>query len=361
MGQSPRPRASVAAISPYVPGKGAEAGHADPLKLSSNENPHGMSPSAAEAIAAAATGLHRYPSVGHDGLRGAIGETLGLDPARIVCGNGSDELLTLIALAYAGEGAEVLYPEHGFGMYPIVGRMSGAEPVTARETDRRVDVDAMIAAATERTRVVYLANPANPTGTMLTLPELERLREGLPDAAVLVLDGAYAEYAEGYDGGASMVDRHPNVVMTRTFSKVHGLGGLRVGWMYAQEGVVETIMRIRPPFNLSPMQQAGAAAAIRDTAWVDTCRADNAAQRARLAAGLRQRGIAADPSEANFVLARFASPAAAEAADAALRRAGIVVRAVGSYGFPEGLRITVGTEADVTRVLDALEAHMAAA
>ena len=352
------PRPSIQAIAAYTPGEGAPAGATDPLKLSSNENPHGPSPSAAEAIAGAAGGLHRYPNVGHDALREAIGEAEGLDPARIVCGNGSDELLQLIALAYAGDGAEVLYPQHGFGMYPIVARASGAGPVIAPETDRRVDVEAMAAAATPRTRVAYVANPANPTGTFLSHAELRRLREALPETCLLVLDGAYAEFSEGYDGGASLVDERPDVVMTRTFSKIHGLGGLRVGWMYAQEPVIDAIMRIRPPFNLSPMQQAGAAAAIRDWEWVERCRIDNAAQRARLAAGLRQRGIAADDSEANFVLARFASPSEADAAERALRDRGIIVRKVASYGFPEGLRISVGTEADMTRVLDALEEHL---
>ena len=361
MGQGPTPRASVGAIDAYVPGASGAGEHPDPLKLSSNENPHGASPSAANAIAEASADLHRYPAPGHDGLRQAIGEVQGLDPARIVCGNGSDELLTLLALAYCGEGTELLYPEHGFGMYPIVARMSGAEPVTAPETERHVDVDAMLAAATPRTRVVMLANPANPTGSFLPLAEIRRLRDGLPPETLLVLDGAYAEFAEGYDGGASLVEEREDVVMTRTFSKIHGLGGLRVGWCYAPEGVVEALMRIRPPFNLSTPQMAGAAAAMRDTAWVESCRRDNAEQRARLRGGLAQLGIACDESHANFVMARFEGPDAAEAADAALRRAGIVVRKLGSYGFPSALRITVPDAAGTGRVLAALQAHMAPA
>ncbi|QBY01020.1 histidinol-phosphate transaminase [Rhodophyticola sp. CCM32] len=349
-----RPQPGILEIAPYKGGDSAITGVDTPLKLSSNENPFGPPPSAVAAMQAAAANIHRYPSTDHAPLRQAIAEMHGLDADRIIIGVGSDEVLTLLAMAFAGPGDEVLYPEYGFSMYPIFALSAGATPVVAPEAGRVVDVDALLARITPATRLIYLANPANPTTTLLENAELTRLADGLPAQCLLVLDGAYAEFAEGYDGGAAMVGARDNVVMTRTFSKLYGLGGLRVGWGYASPHVIDVLTRIRGPFNMSAIALAGAEAAVRDRAFARTCQQVNAEQRARLSGGLRQLGIQSDDSHTNFVLARFASETEALAADAYLKSQGILVRPVKGYGFPDALRITVGRPEDVTRVLDAL-------
>ncbi|MDO5646567.1 histidinol-phosphate transaminase [Paracoccus sp. (in: a-proteobacteria)] len=351
------PQPGIMDIALYVSGESALAGRDDVLKLSSNENPLGCSPRAAEAFQAAAGALHRYPSTDHAELRRAIGEVCGLDPDRIICGVGSDEVLQFIVQSFAGVGDEVITTEHGFSMYPILARMVGAVPVTVPEAERRIDIDAILAAVTDRTRIVFLANPANPTGTMLGVDELARLIAGLPETVILVHDGAYTEFTPG-DGGAGLVNQHPNVIMTRTFSKIHGLGGLRIGWGYAQRDIIDVLNRIRQPFNLSNAQMAAAEAAIRDTNFTAHCAAVNAEQRDRLRQSLIRQGIECDESFANFVLARFASPAQAQAADEALRADGILVRRVGGYGLPNALRITVGDAAGTTRVIDCLTRFM---
>ena len=348
------PKRGIMDIALYVSGESRLAGRDTVLKLSSNENPLGCSDAARAAYAAAADDLHRYPNTDHAPLRRAIGEVHGLDPDRIICGVGSDEVLQFVVHAFAGAGDEVITTEHGFSMYPILARMVGATPVTVPETERRIDIDAILAAVTDRTRVVFIANPANPTGTMLTQDEVQRLVDGLPQSVLLVHDGAYTEFAAGADGGAGLVDRHSNVIMTRTFSKIHGLGGLRIGWGYARGQIIDVLNRIRQPFNLSNAQMAAAEAAIRDTAFRDHCADLNARMRERLRNSLIQMGIGCDESFANFVLARFADAPEAEAADAALRADGILVRRVSSYGLPAALRITVGDEEGVTRVIDSL-------
>lgn len=348
------PQPGIMDISLYQGGAAHIDGQSDPLKLSSNENPFGASALAIAAVTDAATGLNRYPSTDHADLRRAIADVHNLDSQRIICGVGSDEILTLLALAFAGPGDEVLYTEHGFSLYRIFALSAGATPVVAPERDRRVDVDALIAKITDATRLIYIANPANPTGTVLDLEELTRLADAVPQTCLLVLDGAYAEFFEGYDGGAALVESRDNVVMTRTFSKLYGLGGLRVGWGYATQQVVDVLNRIRGPFNLSKIALAGAEAAVRDRDFVQMCLQANVEQRARLTNGLHQLGIACDDSQANFVLARFGSEAEALAADKHLKAAGILVRLVKGYGFAEALRITAGRPQDVTRVLDAL-------
>ena len=254
----------------------------------------------------------------------------------------------------------VITTQHGFSMYPILAHAVGATPVTVAEQDRRVDVDAILAAVTERTRIVFLANPANPTGTMLTGDELHRLAAGLPDTCLLVHDGAYTEFAEGFDGGAALVEAYPNVVMTRTFSKIHGLGGLRIGWGYARREVIDVLNRVRQPFNLSNAQMAAAEAAIRDTAFTAHCASENARLRRWMREQLVQMGLGCDESHANFLLARFADADQARACDAALRADGIIVRAVASYGLPQALRITIGDEAACRRVIGVISDFMAA-
>ncbi len=353
------PKPGIMDIALYVSGESSLAGRQDVLKLSSNENPYGCSPAAREAFLAAASQLHRYPATDHAGLRRAIGEVHGLDPDRIICGVGSDEVLQFIVQAFASVGDEVITTEHGFSMYPILARMVGATPVTVPERDRVVDVDQILTAVTDRTRVVFIANPANPTGTMLPPNELERLAAGLPDHVLLVHDGAYTEYAGDFDGGASLVERYPHVVMTRTFSKIHGLGGLRIGWGYARREIIEVLTRIRQPFNLSQAQMDSAEAAIRDVAFTRHCALENARWRAWMRDAFVQMGIGCDESHANFLLARFADPTQAQAADAALREAGILVRRVAGYGLPAALRITVGDETGCRRVVDCLSDFMA--
>lgn len=355
-----RPQPGIMDIALYQGGASKIDGQSDPLKLSSNENPFGCSPEAVQAVAAAAQTMHRYPTTDHASLREAISDVHGLPAGQIICGVGSDELLTLLAMAYAGPGDEVLYTEHGFSMYRIFALSAGATPVVAPESDRCLDVGALIAAITPATRLIYIANPANPTGTALGTDQLARLADAVPADCLLVLDGAYAEFFEGYDGGAGLVAARDNVVMTRTFSKLYGLGGLRVGWAFAPQHVIDTLNRVRGPFNLSTVSLAGAEAAMRDRAFVEKCLRENAEQRVRLTGGLRQLGILCDDSHANFVLARFADEAEARAADAHLKKAGILVRLVKGYGFPQALRITVGSAEDMTRVLDALAAFRGA-
>ena len=348
------PQPGIMEIALYQGGASHIDGVDNPLKLSSNENPFGPSEKAVEAIALAAVKAHRYPSTDHAALRAAIADVYGLTASRIIIGVGSDEILTLLSMAYAGPGDEVLYPEHGFSLYRIIALAAGATPVVAAEDGRTVDVDALLAAVTPKTRLVYLANPANPSGTMISETEVARLADALPDQCLLVLDGAYAEFVDGYDGGAEMVSARSNIVMTRTFSKIYGLGGLRVGWGYAPHEIIDVLNRIRGPFNMSGVALAGAEAAVRDQDFVTKCRQVNADERARLTGGLHQLGIAADESQANFVLARFRDEQEALAVDKHLKNHGILVRIVKGYGFPDALRITVGRPEDNTRVLEAL-------
>ncbi len=263
-------------------------------------------------------------------------------------------MLALLCQAYAGPRDEVLFTEHSFLMYPIYAMTAGATPVVVPERERTVDVDALLAAANRRTKLVYLANPANPTGTMISAAEVARLAEGLPPQALLVLDGAYAEYVEGYDGGAALVEARDNVVMTRTFSKIYGLGGLRIGWGYGPRHVVDVLNRIRGPFNLSATQLETAEAAVRDRGFVDHCRAENARMRNWLAGALAELGVPSDTSMANFILARFASQEEAEACDAFLQKQGLIVRRVAGYKLPHCLRITIGDQASCRQVAHAV-------
>ena len=348
------PQPGIMDIALYQGGAGHVEGVANVVKLSSNENPFGPSEAAKETFRKAAYELHRYPSTDHGPLRAAIGEIHGLDPARIVCGVGSDEIIAFLCQGYAGPGDEVIHTEHGFAMYRISTLANGATPVEVPERERVTDVDAILAACTEATRLVFVANPNNPTGTMIGEAELRRLAEGLPDRALLVIDGAYAEYVEGYDGGAALVESRDNVVMTRTFSKLHGLGGLRVGWGYGPAHVVDVLNRLRGPFNLSHAALVTAEAAIRDTAWAAKCREDNTRLRAWLAEALAEHGVPSDTSTANFILARFGSRDEAEACDTYLQSQGLIVRKVASYNLPNCLRITVGDEAACRRVAHAV-------
>ncbi|RYH03848.1 histidinol-phosphate transaminase [Salipiger sp. IMCC34102] len=348
------PKPSIMDITLYKGGASSVAGMTNILKLSSNENPHGPSPKAKDAYARAVHDLHRYPVTDHARLRRAIGDVWSVDPDRVICGVGSDEILHLLAQAYTGPGDEVIYTEHGFAIYRIVALAVGATPVVVPERERVIDVDAILAACTDATRLVYIANPANPTATMIGQAEIARLAAGLPERAMLVLDGAYAEFAEGYDGGRALVEARDNVFMTRTFSKIYGLGGLRIGWGYGPRAVIDVLNRIRGPFNLSGGALAAAEAAVRDTDYTEKCRAENARWRDWLSTALAERGVPSDTSTANFILARFASEDEALACNVYLESQGIVVRHPKSYGFPHCLRITVGDESACRRVAHAI-------
>ncbi|SER72178.1 histidinol phosphate aminotransferase apoenzyme [Tranquillimonas rosea] len=345
-----RPKPGILEIAPYVGGASTAEGVTEVVKLSSNENPFGPSEAAKEALRRSAHQLHRYPSTDHAALRRALGAVHDLDPERIICGAGSDEIIAFLCQAYAGAGDEVIHTEHGFAMYRISTLVAGATPVEVAETERRVDVDAILEACNFRTKLVFIANPANPTGTMIGTPELARLADGLPEHVLLVLDGAYAEYAEGYDGGAGLIAERENVVMTRTFSKLYGLGGLRIGWAYGPGHVIDVLNRVRGPFNLSQSQQVAAEAAVRDRDYARRCLSENVRLRRWLARALDKHGVPSDPSHANFLLARFSSVEEAEACEAHLRREGLLVRKVGGYRLPDCLRITVGDEASCRRV-----------
>jgi len=348
------PQPGIMDIALYQGGAAHVEGMTDVVKLSSNENPFGPGAAAIEAFRRASYDLHRYPSTDHAGLRGAIGAVHGLEPDNIICGVGSDEIIHFLCQAYVGSGDEVVYTEHGFAMYRISTLAAGGTPVEVRERERVTDVEAILAGCTARTKLVFIANPNNPTGTMIGESELLRLADGIPEGAILVLDGAYAEYVEGYDGGAALAGARGNVVMTRTFSKLYGLGGLRVGWGYGPREIIDVLNRIRGPFNLSNAALATAEAAVRDQVYAAKCRAENARMRGWLASALAEHGVPSDVSCANFILARFASQQEAEACDDYLKSQGLIVRRVGGYKLPDCLRITVGDEASCRRVAHAV-------
>lgn len=349
-----QPQPGIMDIALYKGGDAHLDGVSNVLKLSSNENPLGPSQAAKEAFARAGHDLHRYPSTDHAALRTAIAETWDVDPARVFCGVGSGEVLKLLSEAYAGPGDEIVFTEHGFSMYPIYARACGATAVVVPENERVVDVDAVLAACGDKTRLVFIANPANPTGTMVGAAEIARLAVELPPQALLVLDGAYAEYVDGFDAGTALVEARENVVMTRTFSKIYGLGGMRVGWGYGPQAIIDVLNRIRGPFNLSAAALAAAEAAVRDTEHTTRCRIENARWREWMATALAELGVPSDTSTANFILARFADQAEAEACDAHLRSEGIIVRKVAGYKLPHCLRITVGDESGCRRVVHAV-------
>jgi len=357
--QAPQPRPGILDIAPYVGGESSVPGVARVVKLASNESPLGASPRALEAYRAAAERLHLYPDGGAGELRRALGTRHGIDPARIVCGAGSDELLSLLARAYAGPGDEVLYSRHGFLVYPIAARSVGATPVAAPERDLRSDVDALRAAVTPHTRIVFLANPNNPTGTYLDRAALARLHAGLPMTCLLVLDAAYAEYVgrNDYEAGEALVSAHANVVMTRTFSKIYGLAALRIGWAYCPPAVADALNRLRGPFNVSTPAQVAARAALEDGEHTARARALNDAMLPFLTTELRRRGIETTDSVGNFVLARFPLDTTrnAAAALAFLKARGLILRDMTSYALPEWLRITVGREEDMRALLAALD------
>lgn len=362
MPEQPTPRPGVLDIKAYVPGRSQAPGAAKLYKLSSNETPLGPSPKAIEAFREAASHLELYPEGTSAILREAIGKTFGLDPARIVCGAGSDELLNLLAQAYLGAGDESISTVHGFLVYKIATLAAGGKPVIVPEKNFTTDVDAILKAVTPRTKLVFIANPNNPTGSYLPLAEIRRLRAGLPSQALLVLDAAYSEYVRrnDYEAGIELVATNDNVVMTRTFSKIHGLAALRLGWMYAPAAVVDAVNRIRGPFNVSTPAMLAGAASLADSAHLEHSAAHNEKWRVWLEENIRKLGLDVTPSVANFILIHFPETkgkTAAEA-DAFLLKRGIVLRQVTAYNLPQALRMTVGTEEANRLVVSALGEFM---
>jgi histidinol-phosphate aminotransferase len=344
----PSPRPGVLDIDAYVPGKSTAPGVARVFKLSSNESPLGPSPKAIAAYRGVAEHLEDYPDGAATDLREAIGRAYGLDPARIVCGAGSDDLLNLLARAYLADGDEAIHSAHGFLVYPIATLGTGAKPVAAPEKNYTADVDAILARVTERTKLVFLANPNNPTGTYIPFDEVKRLQAGLPPHVVFVLDSAYADYVtrNDYESGIELVATCDNVVMCRTFSKIHGLAALRLGWLYGPAPVVDAVNRIRGPFNVNAPAIAAGIAAIEDMSHVERSRAHNARWLAWLTDEIGKLGLEVTPSAANFVLIHFPSEKGrtAEDADAFLTARGLILRQVGAYKLPNALRMSVGTE-----------------
>ena len=344
----PQPRPGVLDIEAYVPGKSTAPGVAKIYKLSSNETPLGPSPKAIAAFKAVGDHLEDYPEGSSAELREAIGRAFGLDPARIVCGAGSDDLLNLLADAYLADGDEAIHTTHGFLVYPIATLGSGAKPVVAPEKNYTADVDAILALVTERTKVVFLANPNNPTGTYVPFDEVKRLHRALPPHVLLVLDAAYAEYVRrnDYEAGIELVATSDNVVMCRTFSKIYGLAALRLGWLYGPAHVVDALNRIRGPFNVNAAAQAAGIAAIQDTAHVEMSRAHNDKWLVWITDEIRKLGLEVTPSIANFVLIHFpiTQGHTAEDADAFLTKRGLITRRVKAYKLPNALRMSVGTE-----------------
>jgi histidinol-phosphate aminotransferase len=355
---NPTPKPGILDITPYVGGRALVESAGEVFKLSSNESAIGSSPLAVTAYNQAAGGLDIYPEGSAKILREAIAKAFGLDAARIVCGNGSDELLTMLAAAYLRPGDEVLFSEHSFLVYKIAALANSAVPVAVPEKNLRTDVDAMLAAVTGKTRLVYLANPNNPTGSYLPHDEVRRLHAALRPDTLLVIDAAYAEYVRrnDYETGIEMVSNFRNVVMTRTFSKIYGLAGLRVGWAYCPAAVVDALNRIRGPFNVSVPAQRAAAAALSDRAHVQAGIAHNEKWRSWLTQEIRRAGFRVDDSVANFVLIHFADEKTAQAADIYLSGLGIILRHVANYGLPQCLRLSVGSEAANRAALAALAA-----
>lgn len=350
----PAPKQTILEISPYVAGKATAAGFAKPIKLSANENALGCSPAARAAYLSAAESIHLYPDPRAAALREALARKYDLDPSRIIFGTGSDELFSLACQAYLSPGQTMLQPQYAFAAWAIAARASGAQVISAPEKNFTVDIDAMLAAVNGQTRVVFLANPANPTGTVLPFAEIERLHKGLPENVLLVLDSAYAEFAAeapGYADGLALARRAGNVLVTRTFSKLHGLASLRLGWGYAAPPIADAMNRIRLPFNAPAPAQAAALAALDDEDFAARSIAHAVAGRAALTRFFREYGL--DPIEgaANFVTVRFSESARVTAAafEAGLAARGVLVRWLGNYGLPDAVRVTIGAGKEMER------------
>ena len=345
----PEPKSGVMDIAAYVPGKSTAAeGVAKVHKLSSNENPLGASEAAKDAVRRTVEKMEFYPDGAATRLREAIAQRHGLNPANIICSNGSDEVIGLLTQTYLNPGDEGIYTEHGFLVYKIYIQAAGGVPVVARENRETADVDAILAAVTPRTKIVFIANPNNPTGTYLPFEEIRRLHAGLPGNVLLVIDAAYAEYVRknDYEAGIELVSSAENVVMTRTFSKIHGLGGMRIGWAYGPAHVIDALNRVRAPFNVNAAAIEAGIAAMGDRAHVERTVHHNEKWLGWLSEELPKLGLRVTPSVANFLLIHFPEDGrhGAAAADEYLLARGYILRRVAAYGFPNALRMSVGTE-----------------
>ena len=353
----PKAKPGVLAITPYAGSEACMDG-TDRIVVSSNESAFGASRQAMEAYSRASEDIRRYPEIDARSLRQALADHHGLDVEWIICGCGSDQIIDLLALCFAGPGDETLYTEHGFTMYPIASLGVCATPIAVPETNLSADVDALLAAVTDRTRIVFLANPNNPTGTYLPEGELRRLHAGLPENVLLVLDGAYAEYVmeDDYEAGENLVREASNVVMTRTFSKIHALAGLRVGWAYASVEIIDVLDRVRPPFNVSAPAIAAAKAALADREHTERSRAHNAGMLTWFVGQVEALGLRVNPSVANFVIVHFDpdTPRNAEAAYRFLFSRGIVTRRVAGYDLPDWVRMSIGTREEMEEVVAVL-------
>ncbi|MBL8542942.1 MAG: histidinol-phosphate transaminase [Hyphomonadaceae bacterium] len=354
----PEAKAGILDIAPYVPGASKAAGHAKPIKLSANENPLGCSEKARAAYLASADELHLYPDARTSRLRAAIAAKYGLEPERLLFGAGSDELFSIACMAYLGAGDNMVQPQYGFAAWAIAAHAAGGAVKSAPERNYTVDVDAILATVDRRTRIVFIANPANPTGTWLPFGEIERLHAALPGNVLLVLDGAYSECAvglRGYSAGLEWARDKENVLVTRTFSKMYGLASLRIGWGYAPARVVEALDRIRLPFSISRGGEAAAVAALEDEAFLQRSVDALTSGRIKLREGLAALGARTLPSAANFITATFDNTGLpAEQIAAELARGGILVRHLRNYGMPDWLRISVGSETELKALLERL-------
>lgn len=373
MTKLPTPKPGITEISPYTPGKSKADGAARVIKLSSNENPWGPSPKALAAYAAEGQHMNRYPDGGHSTLREAIARVQKLPAEQLICGAGSDELIGMLVHAYAGAGDEVLYSQHGFLMYKIYALGNGATPVTAPEKNLTLDVDAMLAAVTPRTKIVFVANPNNPTGTVVPFSEIRRLRAGLREDIILGLDAAYAEYLppltsppqaggkEGgpdYEDGISLVKENTNTIVLHTFSKIYGLPALRLGWAFAPAHIIDVMNRVRSPFNVNTPALAAGVAAMEDQEYVAQMRAKNTSELTRVSSAIAALGYDVVPSTTNFLLVKFGADTASVNQHLASR--GLIVREVGGYGLPDYLRISIGTTEENGLLIDALNAFVKA-
>jgi histidinol-phosphate aminotransferase len=351
-------RPGILDIAAYVPGEHALPGEGPVYKMSSNESPLGISPAAREAYRALCDELHRYPDASATALRQALAATIDADPNQIVCGAGSDELLQLLTRAYAGQGDEVLYSQHGFLVYPIAAQSVGATPVAAPEKNLKTDVDALLAHVTPRTRICFVAEPNNPTGSYIGAAELKRLRDGLPENVLLVVDSAYAEYVDrpDYSDGTDLVKACDNVVMSRTFSKIHGMAALRLGWAFCPPAVADVLNRIRGPFNTPAPALAAGVVALTDKEHAARAKAHNDRWLPWLAARVNEIGLKAHPSVCNFLLVQFPKDPklSADAANDFLKSRRILPRKMGAYGLPDCLRITIAEEPAVKACAQAL-------
>jgi len=354
----PRANSWLDDLVAYVPGRHGGGAHANPARLASNETPLGPSPKAVDAARNVLSGMNRYADGGANQLRDALSAHYGLEKERLVCGTGSDELLQLVARAYAAPGDEIIHTEYGFMVYGISARAAGAVPVVVEEKDYTADVDAILNAVTGKTRVVYLANPNNPTGTILSGAEISRLHQGLPEHVIFVIDGAYAEYVDqpDYDAGLSLARTAPNVLMTRTFSKIYGLAAERVGWAYGAQDIIDVLNKIRGPFNVTGVGQAAALAALEDQPWMNQAKAHNDHWRPWLHAQLQTMGLNPIDSAGNFILIEFPDSLDASAADANiyLTEQGYLLRHLPGMGLGNCLRLSVGTEDENKGVIKAL-------